>query len=152
MNKKYVSIGIGIVAVLVIAIVMFSGGNNNVTGEVTSKDSESSELIGDPNKVTIYFFWGDGCPHCATEKPYLEEWEEKYGNDIEIKMFETWKNSDNIPLFQETAKAYGIQARGVPTTFIGQEHWVGFSSSMAPEMENYIQSCIENGCESPLDA
>ncbi len=99
------------------------------------------------NKVIIYFFWGDGCPHCATEKPYLEEWQEKYGDNIEIKSFETWKDQSNVPLFQQAAQAYGIQARGVPTTFIGEKNWIGFSSSMAPEMENYIQSCIEEGCE-----
>ncbi len=23
------------------------------------------------NKVIIYLFWGDGCPHCAEEKPFL---------------------------------------------------------------------------------
>ncbi len=107
----------------------------------------SAQELPEDKKLTIYFFWGDGCPHCETEKPYLEDWEEKYGDEIEVKMFETWKNSDNVPLFQEAAKAYGIQARGVPTTFIGEKHWVGFSSSMAPEMENYIQSCIENKCE-----
>ena len=21
--------------------------------------------------VNVYFFWGDGCPHCAAEKPFL---------------------------------------------------------------------------------
>ncbi len=99
------------------------------------------------NRVVVYFFWGDGCPHCAAEKPYLEEWQKKYGDDIEVKMFETWKNPENVPLFQEVAQAYGIQARGVPTTFIGEKNWVGFSSSMAPEMEQYIEECIENGCE-----
>ncbi len=137
-----------IVVVVVGGIIILLGNNAGPTGEVIS---ESSNLAGDPDKVTIYFFWGDGCPHCAAEKPFLEEWEDKYGNDIEIKMFETWKNSDNVVLFQEAAQAYGIQARGVPTTFIGEKNWVGFSSSMAPEMEQYIESCIEEGCESPLN-
>ncbi len=105
----------------------------------------AQELLED-NKVTVYFFWGEGCPHCSTQKPYLEEWQEKYGDEIEVKMFETWKNPDNVALFQEVAKAYGIQARGVPTTFIGERNWVGFSSSMAPEIEQYIEYCIENKC------
>jgi len=149
MNKKYVYAGIGIAVVLIIAIVIFSNGDNSgVTGEVIL---ENSDLIGNPDKVTIYFFWGEGCPHCETQKHYLEEWGEKYGDKIEVKMFETWKNSDNVALFREVAKAYGIQARGVPTTFIGEKHWVGFPLLMAFEMEQYIQRCIENKCESPLD-
>ncbi len=107
----------------------------------------SAQELPEDNKTTIYFFWGDGCPHCATEKPYLEEWQKKYGDQIEIKSFETWKDQSNVPLFQEVANAHGIQARGVPTTFIGEKNWVGFSSSMAPEMESYIKECIETGCE-----
>ncbi len=148
MNKKYLIAGIGIlVLVVAIFLIFYSGNNQNVTGNIVS---DNSDLIGNPDKLTIYFFWGDGCPHCATEKPYLQEWQKKYGDKIEVKMFETWKNPDNAELFQEAAKAYGIQAQGVPTTFIGEKHWVGFSSSMAPEMEEYIESCIENKCESPL--
>ncbi|MDD5086956.1 MAG: hypothetical protein PHV16_04350, partial [Candidatus Nanoarchaeia archaeon] len=80
----------------------------------------------------------------------MNECADKYP-EIEIKSFETWSNKENAALFQEVANLYGIQARGVPTTFIGEKNWVGFSSSMAPEIENYIKSCIENGCESPLN-
>ena len=149
MNKKYLKRGVGIAVFLILAMILiFSIGNtDNITGEVTSKNSESSGLSGDPNKITVYFFWGKGCPHCETEKPYLEEWEEKYGNEIEIKRFETWNNQDNVPLFEEVAQAYGIKARGVPTTFIGEKNWVGFSSSMVPEIENYIEKCIETPCK-----
>ncbi|MCB9117692.1 MAG: thioredoxin family protein, partial [Caldilineaceae bacterium] len=28
--------------------------------------------------VTIYFFWGDGCPHCAAAKPFLAELSQRY--------------------------------------------------------------------------
>ncbi len=150
MNKKYLIAGIGIL-VLVVAIFLISskGNNQDVNG---NSISESLDLNSNPDKVTIYFFWGDGCPHCATEKPYLEEWQKKYGDKIEVKMFETWKNPDNVKLFQEAAQAYGIQAQGVPTTFIGEKNWVGFSSSMAPEIQQYIENCIENKCEGPLEA
>jgi thiol-disulfide isomerase/thioredoxin len=24
-------------------------------------------------KVELWLFWGQGCPHCAAEKPFLEE-------------------------------------------------------------------------------
>jgi thiol-disulfide isomerase/thioredoxin len=147
MKLKNMLIGVGVLVLLVIGVFAIFGGNNtSPTGNIISSD----DLTGDQNKVTIYFFWGDGCPHCETQKPYLEEWQEKYGDKIEVKSFETWKNKGNLVLFQEAAAAYGIQARGVPTTFIGEKHWVGFSSLMALEMESYIQECIENGYESPL--
>ncbi len=100
-------------------------------------------------KTVIYFFWGDGCPHCAVEKPFLEEMEEKYP-ELEVKMFETWKNSDNAELFQKVAAAYSIQVRGVPTTFIGDfEPIVGYADYMAFDIEDKIKYCIENGCINP---
>ena len=100
-------------------------------------------------KTVIYFFWGDGCPHCATEKPFLEEMEQEYP-ELEVKMFETWKNPDNAELFQKVAAAYGIQARGVPATFIGDyEPIVGYADYMADDIEDKIKHCINNGCVNP---
>ncbi|MDZ7798706.1 MAG: conjugal transfer protein TraF [Patescibacteria group bacterium] len=100
-------------------------------------------------KTVIYFFWGEGCPHCAVEKPFLEEMEQKYP-ELEVKMFETWKNLDNAELFQKVAAAYGIQARGVPTTFIGDfEPIVGYADYMADDIEDKIKDCIENSCVNP---
>ena len=104
----------------------------------------------DSSEVTIYFFWGDGCPHCAAEKPFLEELQQKYP-DIEIKMFETWKNPDNAKLFNEVAKAYGTTAQGVPTTFIGDKFWVGYADYLGNQMEEKVIVCIQNGCESPIN-
>ena len=147
MNKKYLAVGIAILVLVVASFLIFYKGNNT-TGNVIS---ESSDLKLNPDKVTIYFFWGDGCPHCAAEKPFLEELNKKYGDKIEIKMFETWKNKNNEVLFQEAANAYGIQVQGVPTTFIGEKNWVGYADYMGEEMESYIQSCIENKCVSPLE-
>lgn len=100
-------------------------------------------------KTTVYFFWGEGCPHCATEKPFLEEMEQKYPQ-LEVKSYETWKNKDNMELFEQVAQAYGIQARGVPTTFIGDnEPIIGFAEYMADDMESKIISCLEEGCVDP---
>ncbi|KKT07630.1 MAG: putative membrane protein, partial [Candidatus Nomurabacteria bacterium GW2011_GWB1_43_19] len=36
----------------------------------------AQDLAADP--INIYFFWGEGCPHCEKEKPFLETLEEKY--------------------------------------------------------------------------
>ncbi len=99
--------------------------------------------------TVIYFFWGDGCPHCAHEKPFLEEMEAKYP-DLEVKSFETWKNKENAELLQKMAAAYGIQARGVPATFIGNfDPIVGYADYMAADIENKIASCLESGCIDP---
>ncbi|MFW5991317.1 MAG: TlpA family protein disulfide reductase [Candidatus Nanoarchaeia archaeon] len=104
----------------------------------------------DPDKVVVYFFWGEGCPHCATEKPFLEELENKYP-ELEVKMFETYNNPENVQKFQRVAQAYGTKARGVPATFIGEEYWEGYSESIGEEIEAKIKDCIENDCPNPGD-
>ena len=152
--KKSYKIGTGIVILILLLIGIFSLSNGDIIrnkGSITGNIILDDSLKGNPNKVTIYFFWGEGCPHCITQKPHLKDWQEKYGNKIEVKMFETWKNPENVKLFKEVSSAYGIQARGVPTTFIGEKYWIGFSSSMASEMENHIQECVSNGCKNPLE-
>ncbi|MFO7710462.1 MAG: hypothetical protein R6V53_01730 [Candidatus Woesearchaeota archaeon] len=99
------------------------------------------------DSATVYFFWMEGCPHCADEKPFLEGLEEKYPY-MELKSFEA---NENVQLFRQVAGAYGTTARSVPATFIGDEHWIGFSESMKPEIEAKIKECLEQGCESPAE-
>lgn len=45
--------------------------------------------------VPIYFFWGDGCPHCAAAKPFLAQLKEKYPNVI-VRDYEVWKHPENF--------------------------------------------------------
>jgi len=49
------------------------------------------------NGVNIYFFWGEGCPHCEDEKQFLEKLEKKYP-EIKVNDFEVWNNSENRKL------------------------------------------------------
>jgi thiol-disulfide isomerase/thioredoxin len=102
------------------------------------------------NPVIVYFFWGDGCPHCADEKPFLDSLKQKYPA-LEIEMLETWYNEENAETFKQMAESFGTSAQGVPTTFIGDKHWVGFADYMKPEIENYIQYCLENECSSKIN-
>ncbi|MFA6272684.1 MAG: hypothetical protein WC693_06380, partial [Patescibacteria group bacterium] len=53
--------------------------------------------------INIYFFWGNGCPHCAEEEPFLEQLKAKYPN-IEIRDFEVWYNKDNQKLLQSAGE------------------------------------------------
>ena len=62
-------------------------------------------LIFAQQKVKLWFFWGQGCPHCAAEKPFLEELAKKYPQ-LEIKEFEVYYNKENQQLFEKVAKAY----------------------------------------------
>ena len=95
--------------------------------------------------VAIYFFWGDGCPHCAQAKPFLAALAEKYPN-VAVRAYEVWYVEENQLLFQQMAAAYGFEPTAVPTIFIGDRHWVGYAEQLAPEIEAAVAACASTGC------
>jgi len=92
-------------------------------------------------KTTIYFFWGQECPHCAKEKIFLEKLGEKYP-ELEIKSFEIYSNALSLELFRQTAQAYNIPVQGIPTTFIGEQVVTGFDNdeTTGRKIENLIKN------------
>ena len=47
--------------------------------------------------ITIYLFWGEGCPHCAHEKEFLAELMQKYPT-LKVEDFEIYNDTDNLDL------------------------------------------------------
>jgi cytochrome c biogenesis protein CcdA/thiol-disulfide isomerase/thioredoxin len=99
-------------------------------------------------QVPVYFFWGDGCPHCATQKPFMAELERRYPEVI-LKSYEVWSVEENRQIFFEMAAASGFEPQAVPTTFIGDQVWTGFYEGMKRELEAAIVACIETACPDP---
>ncbi len=97
--------------------------------------------------VNIYFFWGDGCPHCAAEKPFLEALVQKYAPNVQLNAYEIYYVEENQELFLEFGQALGFEPRGVPTTIVGDQYWVGFREEFQVEIEQAVQSCLEQRCE-----
>lgn len=91
--------------------------------------------------VHLYFFHGDGCPHCAEEEVFLDEMKQTYGEKLEIHAYEVWNHPQNIPVIEKFAQAFQFEPSGVPVTFIGRQYWVGFS----PEKRDAMQAVIVDG-------
>ena len=51
-------------------------------------------------EVTIYLFWGDGCPHCAVAKPYLERLAAS-NPGIHLLKYEVYNDEDNLALLKK---------------------------------------------------
>ena len=103
-------------------------------------------------KVDLYFFWGYGCPHCTKEKEFLEKLQQKYPH-LEIKSYEVWHDRENAKLFVQMAEAYGIKAKAVPTTFIGNfEPIVGYRGDevTGTKIEDRLIYCIKHICIDPF--
>jgi len=74
--------------------------------------------------ICIYYFYGNGCPHCANVKPVLDQLEEKYPN-IHIHRLEIYYNKTNQDLFNSYCSEYDIEKRGIPFVAIGGKYFMG---------------------------
>ena len=101
-------------------------------------------------KVVITLFWGNGCAHCAAERPFLASLQKKYPN-LEVRTYELWYEESNLPIMQKMAAAYGFEASGVPITFIGDKNWIGYSEGLGVEFEEAVKACSINGCKDPVE-
>ena len=61
---------------------------------------------GDAGEARLYFFWGDGCPHCAEAKPVLAQWKQQYPG-LTVVEREVWNNAANREAFAQMAVRHG---------------------------------------------
>ncbi|MBU0767188.1 hypothetical protein KKF55_05455 [Patescibacteria group bacterium] len=101
------------------------------------------------NDVDLVLFYGQGCPHCAGMIGFLEDMKSAYPS-LSVHKHEIYFHEENIPLFQQLAQEYGKGIDAVPTAFIGEKSFVGFSNQIGEDIENEIKKCIQKKCFSPL--
>ena len=95
------------------------------------------------NKVTLYLFHGDGCPHCAAEIEYLNSIEKKYDN-LEIVKYEVWYNEENSSFLTQVKESFGVNNSFVPATIIGNTLITGYSDSIGNKIERAINYYSKN--------
>lgn len=92
-------------------------------------------------EACVYFFYGQGCPHCARVEPYLETLEKIYPG-IKIHRFEIYNNRTNLQLLMKYFDAYNVSdyERGVPVVFLVNKYFVGDK----PILDHLLDSIKEN--------
>ena len=120
--------------------------NENYTDNTAEEEKEKLKIDAnlenisyDENKVNIYFFWGNGCPHCEEEFKFFESIKTEYGNYFTLNTFETWYDEDNRELLEQFASNMNDEITGVPYTIIGNKTFKGFSARYEEEMLNAIK-------------
>jgi len=119
-----------LLALLLFAGLLFSGGRANAA-----------------DQVTIYFFWGQGCPHCEHEKEFLSELQSEYPQ-IAVRDFEVWNNSENRQILIDVGGKLNIEIAGVPFTVVGDKHFIGWydENSTGTAIEEAVKKAIDSGC------
>jgi len=104
-----------------------------------------SNFVFAQKKIEINFFYSPTCPHCAAEKPFLEELKQKYP-EVEIKEF-SLSNKENTDLLTKFYKNYKVPSNiygFVPMTFIGEKYFLGFNDDIEKEIEDYVLNLSQN--------
>jgi len=94
-------------------------------------------------KVNLYLFYGDGCPHCAKEKELLNNLQKEYDN-LEINTYEVWYDEDNNILLDKVKNAFKNNSKYVPFTVIGTKVYVGYNDNIASQIETTIAYYSKN--------
>lgn len=125
--------------------VMAEGEEVTATEEAVTEDATS-------NEVPVYFFRGEGCPHCEEAEQWFSSIEEELGSYFKIVDYETWYNEENADLMQKVAEARGEEAEGVPYIIIGDKSWNGFDeASYADEIKDQIKSVFAQNVNDRYD-
>lgn len=104
------------------------------------------------NTPVLYFFWGDGCPHCEKEKEFLHELQQRYPQ-LDMRWFETWNHLELKEFAGAIRKAYAVERASVPLTILGDWTMIGFGSpeDSGVQIEDQVLQCFVNGCIDAID-
>ena len=112
--------------------------NSNTTSSEAEESENSSfkfaknteaDIKSSKDKLNIYIFWGDGCPHCKHLAEFLGEKQSEIGDKISLYTFEVWKDKNNLAFLKSFGKFLGENPKGVPYIIIGNKTYSGFSET-----------------------
>ncbi len=96
-------------------------------------------------EITLYFFHGDGCPHCAAEEEFFEKNKEEF-KDIKIVKYEVWNSEENRKLLKSIGTKFGMEVSSIPFNVIGNTVIKGYldDSSTGQKILNTIYYYQDN--------
>lgn len=97
-----------------------------------------SALASAVEKDCLYYFHGEGCPHCGATGIFMDNLQSKYP-ELSIHKFEVYYNKTNWRLMQDYFDAYEVPVKkqGVPIVFLPTSYFVG-----ERPITEYLESAI----------
>ena len=84
------------------------------------------------DKIDLYLFYGDGCPHCAQLENFLLTYNEM-NNDIIVHKYEVWFDEDSQKKLKDVQKLLDTPSNGVPYLVIGNNVVIGYNEEYTSE-------------------
>lgn len=140
---------LGILMLFKPAWIMFNFNDDvNVIHKITYGDFVKNATMEDikfsDDKVNVYLFWGNGCPHCADLYKLLSSYGDDYRTKFNIYGFEVWYNKDNSNLMFDIADLVGNRSEvtGVPYLVIGKSSMIGYAEYNASKVKEMLDAEI----------
>ena len=95
------------------------------------------------DKINLYLFYGEECPHCEEERKWLKDIKKEYKDYLNIYEYEVWHDIDNSNIMDDIKKDLNFNGSGVPFTVVGEKVYLGFSDVTKSNIENTIRSYAE---------
>lgn len=104
-----------------------------VLGQAPAQGEDPAEL------PDLELFWAEGCPYCERERDWLPTLQDRHP-ELDVLQYEVSGDDDNRELLQRRAAEHGVEVRGVPMTFFGDHHWVGFDQDQASRIQAAVDA------------
>lgn len=117
---------------------------SNSAFSYTKDEVKIDNVTKESGKVNVYFFYGDGCPHCKKEFSFFDEIEEQYAKYYNLYTFEVWNDEYNANLLKIFSSFMGSESSVVPYTIIGDTEIKGFGDDTKSKIKNAIINNFDN--------
>lgn len=98
-------------------------------------------------KVDVYVFWAEGCPHCGDALAFLDAWPRKEPR-VRIHRLEVTGERGNREVFKAIVRQFGIERPGVPLTVVGERFLLGYhdDATTGAEIKAAALACLNAPC------
>ena len=102
--------------------------------------------------INVYFFWAEGCPHCANEKPFLETLAQEF-KQINIISYEMSENKNNAELLRKVGVYLHADATRIPFTMVGTRYVIGWLEvdTTGNQIRAMVETCATSPCEDVVE-
>lgn len=91
-------------------------------------------------KINVYLFRGEGCPHCQEAEEFFDSIKAEYGKYYKLVDYETWYDTNNADLMKKVAEKLDEEVSGVPYIIIGKKTWNGYADTYNDEITSAIKN------------
>jgi len=128
-----------LIKIIVALFVVIAAASVAYVVYVTPSVPSATPSAANASDSIVYYFYGQGCPHCALIEPFMENITKEYP-DVDIRMLEVWHNQTNQQIDAQVNAQAGISTPpGVPEIVIGKTVLIG-QQDIPDKLEGYLQA------------